>query len=419
MIGYIKEVEEDDLLKERNGTKLIYKLIELDSDITVNKILSDEVREKLDIAVILKSKGIVPDDVSIPLKEEDYSKEYLDKFNSGLGIGPVFSEGEILINKLYELFINDGISDKELVNALVVSYKNALIINYDNTIKELRNLVKIKENNLDRFTYVREKDNAFFSKLEANVHCDNTNYNTLLHETGHALHSYISQSSIPDNYFEVINRARLNPKTLKNVEAYSNKFHEIRDKVLERSEEKYKEVFKNYYTKDKIKEIEEFLSKSLEEKKKEFKDLGFDDDVLDVILDNNFTVEEYIEQEKKLYIKEYSDSIMRSEFGSFISIGDIIDAIYIGEFKSKVLKNNSGDYIRAAYGHGIPYFSIDEKGFSEMIANFAAISKSHDGYETLTLLRAIVGDEVVDMIQNYYYENILNKEYSVENKKGL
>lgn len=419
MIGYIKELEEEDLLKERNGTKLIYKLIELDSDITVNKILSDDVREKLDIAVILNSKGIVPDDVSIPLKEEDYSKEYLDKFNSGLGIGPVFSEGEILINKLYELFINDGISDKELVNALVVSYKNALIINYDNTIKELRNLVKIKENNLDRFTYVREKDNAFFSKLEANVHCDNTNYNTLLHETGHALHSYISQSSIPDNYFEVINRARLNPKTLKNVEAYSNKFHEIRDKVLERSEEKYKEVFENYYTEDKIKEIEEFLSKSLEEKKKEFKNLGFDDDVLDVILDNNFTVEEYIEQEKKLYIKEYSDSIMRSEFGSFISIGDIIDAIYIGEFKSKVLKNNSGDYIRAAYGHGIPYFSIDEKGFSEMIANFAAISKSREGHETLTLLRAIVGDEVVDMIQNYYYENILNKEYSVENKKGL
>ena len=46
MIGYIKELEEEHLLKERNGTKLIYKLIELDSDITVNKILSDEVREK-------------------------------------------------------------------------------------------------------------------------------------------------------------------------------------------------------------------------------------------------------------------------------------------------------------------------------------------------------------------------------------
>jgi chromosome segregation ATPase len=61
----------------------------------------------------------------------------------------------------------------------------------------------------------------------------------------------------------------------------------------------------------------------------------------------------------------------------------------------------------------------DNLSKAEMIANFAAISKSREGHETLTLLRGIVGDEVVDMIQNFYYDNIVNKEYSVENKKGL
>lgn len=419
MIGYIKELEEKDLLKDYKGTKLIDKLIELDSDITVNKIISDEVKEKLDIAVILKSKGIVLNEVSIPLKEEDYSKEYLDKFNNSLGIGPVFSEGEILLSKLYELFINDGKSDKELVQALVNAYKNALLLNYDVNIKELRNLVAIKEDNLDTFIYIREKDNSFFSKSDGAVHCENTNYNTLLHETGHALHYYVGEAKMPDDYFEIINRARLNPEILKKVEAYSNKFHEIRDNVFDIADDKYNELYDNYYTEDKIKEIEEFLSKSLEEKKQKYRDLGFSDDVLDTFLDNNFTVDEYMEQEWRLYIKEYADSVMRSEFGAFISVGDIIDAIYIGEFKSQILKNNSGDLIKGTYGHGIPYFSIDEKGFSEMIANFAAISKSREGHETLTLLRGIVGDEVVDMIQNYYYENILNKEYSVENKKGL
>lgn len=419
MIGYIKELEEKDLLKDDKGIKLIDKLIELDSDLTVNKIISDKIKEKLDIAVILKSKGIETNEVSIPLKEEDYTKEYLDKFNSSLGVGPVFNEGEILLSRLYELFINDGKSDKELVEALVNAYKNSLIINYDVNIKELRNLVSVKENNLDRFLYVREKDKAFFNRVDGAVHCDNTNYNTLLHETGHALHFYVGESKMPDDYFEIITRARLNPDILSKIESYSNKFHEIIENVYDIADDKYNKIYDTYYTEDKIKEIEEFLSKSLEEKKKEYKDLGFSDDILDLILDNNFTVDEYMEQEWRLYIREYADSIMRSEFGAFISIGDIIDAIYVGEFKSKVLKNNSGELIRETYGHGIPYFSVDEKGFSEMIANFAAISKSNDGYETLTLLRAIVGDEVVDMIQNFYYENIVNKEYSVENKKGL
>ena len=41
-----------------------------------------------------------------------------------------------------------------------------------------------------------------------------------------------------------------------------------------------------------------------------------------------------MEQEWRLYIKEYADSVMRSEFGAFISVGDIIDAIiYLEQMK--------------------------------------------------------------------------------------
>ena len=42
-----------------------------------------------------------------------------------------------------------------------------------------------------------------------------------------------------------------------------------------------------------------------------------------------------------------------------------------------------------------------------MIANFAAISKTGDGEEKLQMLKSIVGDEVYDMISNFYYHDIL------------
>lgn len=42
-----------------------------------------------------------------------------------------------------------------------------------------------------------------------------------------------------------------------------------------------------------------------------------------------------------------------------------------------------------------------------MIANFAAISKANDAKEKLKMLKSIVGDEVYDMIRNFYYQDIL------------
>ena len=53
-----------------------------------------------------------------------------------------------------------------------------------------------------------------------------------------------------------------------------------------------------------------------------------------------------------------------------------------------------------------------------MIANFAFISKSKDSKEILQLLKEIVGDEVYNMISEFYYQNIvqINTE-NLETKK--
>ena len=120
-----------------------------------------------------------------------------------------------------------------------------------------------------------------------------------------------------------------------------------------------------------------------------------------------YTQEEYIDHQKRIFIEDNVDAILRNEFGSLLPIGDILDAIYEGKLHSNTLKDNHGEAICRTGGHGLNYYYATLHGFDEMIANFAAISKANDAEEKLKMLKSIVGDGVYDMIRNFYYQNIL------------
>ena len=129
---------------------------------------------------------------------------------------------------------------------------------------------------------------------------------------------------------------------------------------------------------------------------------------MNIILDGIFTKEEYISHKKRIFVKENVDATLRSEFGAYISIGDLIDAIYDGSFKSGVLENELGERLKPAYGHGIAYYYASDHGFDEMFANFCMILKSKDCNQALELLHEILGDELYNMLNDFYYTNILN-----------
>lgn len=414
MIEYL-DPSANELLQDYNGKILIEELLDLDSELTLNKILNPKIKSNMKIAVILKSRGLDINVVNVPLNEKNYTSDYLDKHQKTLGIGPLFNEGEILLKRLYELFAFDGKSDIELIDALVSGYRNALFVDYQSNIIELRNLVETKEKNKRKFLYVRDDDGAFFSSYTGKVHCDSPVIETVLHETGHALHSYLSDNIVPDDYHEIIERARKNPQILQNVEDYSKLYNELRDKIIKIAEAKYSSFFETNFDQEYIDSIEEFIKKSQIEKREEFDSLGIDNEDLDIILNTIFTSDEYIKHQKKVFVEEYKDHILRSEFGAFMAIGDILDAIYEGELNSGVLKNAEGNRINRTSGHGISYYCDSKHGFDEMIANFASISKATDSMEMLALLKCIVGDEVYTMISEFYYNNISKENTSEEN----
>ena len=408
MIAYLNKIEVDTLLKKYGDKTLLEILLDTDMDLTLNKILTNTLKSNPDIAIILRNRGINQKDVDISKKENEYTASYIKNINNNLGVGPLLKEGEDLLKKLEFLFSSDNKSDKDMVNGLIAGYRNALMVNYDVTIEEINRLIDIKEQNLDRFCYFRSNDGNYFSPQNGSVFCERANINSLMHETGHALHYYLANNKIPDNYMAIIDRAKEDVNILFNTEMFSISYQHLVSKSYDSVNQRYEGFIKEYYTDQKIKDIEDRLPKSKEEKKLKYKGLQISDEQLDIILDDMYTLNEYIEHQKRIFIKENVFVTLLNDFSGFISIGDILDAIYDGRLHSGILKNSQGSLIPSTCGHGLNYYYATEHGFYEMIANFSAIAKSNKAEDNLLFLKSIIGDEVFNMIYDFYYYDILN-----------
>lgn len=407
MMKYIGEIKAEKLLKKYGDKTLLEYLLDTDIDLTLNKILSDDLKADPDIAIILKNRGIVQKSVNVSKEENEYTTKYIENINNHLGIGPLPEEGERLLNELKLLFLTDGKSDKDLITGLTAGYRNALMNNYDINIIEIKKLIEIKKENKDIFYYIKNANGSHFSPSNGSIFCENANTNTLLHETGHALHFYAADMKTPDEYQKIVEEARENPELLIKTKEYAANYRKLINNITLLVEQRYDGFFKTYYSPEKVEEIKKNLTKSKEDKKKEYKELHIPDEQLDMILSDMYTQEEYIDHQKRIFIEDNVDAIIRNEFGSLLPIGDILDAIYEGKLHSNTLKDNHGEAICRTGGHGLNYYYATLHGFDEMIANFATISKAGDAEEKLKMLKSIVGDGVYDMIRNFYYQNIL------------
>lgn len=417
MIGYVKNsLNLNTLLKKYDNKTLLDYFLDKDPELTLNKILDKSDKMNYSVMIILKSRGIKDNDSILNINEnnDSFIKDTPDTY-----YGPLDNDSDYLIKELERLFISDGKSDKDLINLLITGYRNALFINYDITIREIEKLIKIKKNNFDKFYYVKDKDSSYFSPNNGCIFMNDGCISTIIHETGHALHYYLTELKVPDNYDEIVKRVRENNELLTKTSKYFEHCNKIMKNIKNYFLNFANEVLTAHYSKqENIMDIQGILSKDISEYRDKFKSLKIPEEQLEQILQETFSVEEYIKREAIIVASELTDTTIRNNYASIGATNDIIDAIYRGKVCDGVLKSADGQKIVSFGGHGIRYYSQNKHGFDEMIAQFAVLVKFKGAEENLQVLRNIVGDEIYNMISNFYYTNILEMDINKSKNQG-
>lgn len=417
MIGYVKNsLNLNTLLKKYDNKTLLDYFLDKDPELTLNKILDKSDKMNYSVMIILKSRGIKDNDSILNINKDNASfvKNTPDTY-----YGPLDNDSDYLIKELERLFISDGKSDKDLINLLITGYRNALFINYDITIREIEKLIKIKKNNFDKFYYVKDKDSSYFSPNNGCILMNDGCISTIIHETGHALHYYLTELKVPDNYDEIVKRVRENNELLTKTSKYFEHCNKIMKNIKNYFLNFANEVLTAHYSKqENIMDIQGILSKDISEYRDKFKSLKIPEEQLEQILQETFSVEEYIKREAIIVASELTDTTIRNNYASIGATNDIIDAIYRGKVCDGVLKSADGQKIVSFGGHGIRYYSQNKHGFDEMIAQFAVLVKFKGAEENLQVLRNIVGDEIYNMISNFYYTNILEMDINKSKNQG-
>lgn len=417
MIGYVKNsLNLNTLLKKYDNKTLLDYFLDKDPELTLNKILDKSDKMNYSVMIILKSRGIKDNDSILNINENNDS---FIKITPDTYYGSLDKDSDYLIKELERLFISDGKSDKDLINLLITGYRNALFINYDITIREVEKLIKIKKNNFDKFYYVKDKDSSYFSPNNGCILMNDGCISTIIHETGHALHYYLTELKVPDNYDEIVKRVRENNELLTKTSKYFEHCNKIMKNIKNYFLNFANEVLTAHYSKQEdIMDIQGILSKDISEYRDKFKSLKIPEEQLEQILQETFSVEEYIKREAIIVASELTDTTIRNNYASIGATNDIIDAIYRGKVCDGVLKSADGQKIVSFGGHGIRYYSQNKHGFDEMIAQFAVLVKFKGAEENLQVLRNIVGDEIYNMISNFYYTNILEMDINKSKNQG-
>ena len=417
MIGYVKNsLNLNTLLKKYDNKTLLDYFLDKDPELTLNKILDKSDKMNYSVMIILKSRGIKDNDSILNINE---NKDSFIKDTPDTYYGPLDNDSDYLIKELERLFISDGKSDKDLINLLITGYRNALFINYDITIREIEKLIKIKKNNFDKFYYVKDKDSSYFSPNNGCILMNGGCISTIIHETGHALHYYLTELKVPDNYDEIVKRVRENNELLTKTSKYFEHCNKIMKNIKNYFLNFANEVLTAHYSKqENIMDIQGILSKDIDKYRDKFKSLKIPEEQLEQILQETFSVEEYIKREAIIVASELTDTTIRNNYASIGATNDIIDAIYRGKVCDGVLKSADGQKIVSFGGHGIRYYSQNKHGFDEMIAQFAVLVKFKGAEENLQILRNIVGDEIYNMISNFYYTNILEMDINKRKNQG-
>ena len=415
LVVFLNVLTEAELLEAgKDGKNILYYLTQMNYELTTNKIIQHSVLIRPKVFSELRILGVKDTMIDIDYDKLDCSDIYRQSANNQYA-DSIVSPVENLLEELKQLF-NDGHSDQKIIEALITSYRYSTSVN-ELMITELVKLIEIKKKNPD-FYYLLG-DRSYFNPINKSIVLSSVTISTINHETGHALHFFLANSDVPIEIYDIIDRVGNISDFGERVEDYSKRFQKLFDRVKSNSKAAISEYISQDVVHNNTQEISELLSSNKEKITETYIKRGYSKEVLDTVFGEPFTVEEFVEQKKSIEVFEMTDTLMRYKYDAFIAIGDILDGIERGRFRDDLLKNGAGETIDGAYGHGVRYYSRFELIFHEMVAEYSEIIKSKNATEALIYLRSLVGDELVDFLENFYFGSILKLENFVDSNKRI
>ncbi len=416
----LKQKETDLVLKLLTENKSLLKLMisrSHDKEMIKKKFLGESnIRD----AEILDALGEVDNPKAIAKMdtEGNLALKYLDDFYDGHEsiYNMLKDQDKILLDNLLRAM--EGRCDKMASEAIICSYIEQLYAgNRQNAYTEIYKLIVIFSN--DQTFEIRDGDESYFSPVFNKLVLKNKTTLVCNHELAHMFFHKLTDCNIDDEFFRILGNVKNDKSTIKKTESLVNTYNKYSEGIKAIAEDYYDNNFFMDMKDDR--EIDEFMNESKENLIKYFKHKGYKEEVLEALFKRSFTNEQYKKQYKSSQKAELRRVISKAKLGPILEIADIIDAIYSGNFLSKSLKNESNETVKPLTGHGAYYFNNKDNVFDEIFADYCAIRKCVEEdciyYEDKTIgpitnpikaLRYIVGDELVNYLDKFYEEKVIN-----------
>lgn len=338
---------------------------------------------------------------------------------------PTQKEHQELIDR-FRMVYGDDESNPEIIEDIISSFNETVLINEEETIRDMEALITYKEENKKfRIIYDPSSGSSFLAARDAitsegKIKIDKVHdIYSLTHEWGHLIHETYAEQKTPDNIKELI------PYDYSFGWQNEQEVHNLFKKVDEEAQE--------LFQKDKIyQEFTNFINQqkgSIElykdEIRAEYKDLiGTDKILIEALKDKTMSIhvkhslvqalndkarEYFLANE---YIEKYVEERLKAEFEKFAKISyeknnseflcyeNFIDAYYGG-----ALGDASGHYNTNVpiCTHNVEYFlSNHDRQFAEMFANFVELKKARIGSKYIEKLKEKTSPELISAIEIYY-----------------
>ena len=381
-------------------TTVLDLLIQKNRDFFLNELYPKVIQfGNKTINSILRANGI---DAKMPIFLKDRQIDFYlkNRFEEQCSI-EVPMEASQMLEELYNLLIRDERNDRNMIDLVVGSFRKQLAIGFKYAYRDLQTLIELIRQG--KLYFYQGKKSEFITN--GCISLQSPYYITdFEHEITHALHYFTNFNAQPFGFGKYFKPSSSKTKKIGQfVKSFHSKLDSFKktleDVVLdERMQDDYYDNYEN--------EVKEAISLAQN-------NIDVPSEYLLSIIESKSSFNSLLQIENR---EEVFTKIAFEKFNVEFALENLFDALSYGKFFTTGI-DYMGEHFRVKAGHGIEYF-LTEQPFIEVIACYGEIIKSPRKEMGLAVLKDVMGQEFIDMLDEFYANMYLKDlDYKIENER--